>query len=528
VLVVEASADAQHPDLQLELEASQWHTPNVNPGGNCPYRNQPVYPFVSPVGTGSAALAVPLFPCNADVIGWTGATVEVRVRLVSIGTNPAPASIAVTVRGETRPPTATLVQQVETVLGAKQLVLAPSKDTVLYQNDFAANNGAGQFLWAGTQVAPGFQLRARRSLLAFDVSPAIPPIASVTDAELALEVTAVVGGGGPLTLYPVAPGPAYGWIEGTVDAPDPEIDGGADPFSSADWGYRARPLVAWSTPGGDAAGPSVAQTNVVGTGPIALSGPALAATVQEWVTSGADEDGFLLVGPPATSVSRGLQLTSRQHPSLAARPRLTVDYVQSEIYEDGRVNTGVVSYIDEGQDFRWIYDLDHDDVFETDVGGVCEVTQNTTPNFLPYRYSFTGTPGFTGIDCCTWHIDSPQTGTLGTGQALFFHNLDASNPANLPPDGDRDGIRDLCDNCPAVPNGPLLGRCASWPAFGSVCRSDAECGGTPRSCDLSQDDTNGDFVGNACPEPGLALGLAAGIALFAARPRGWRPTRPPG
>ncbi len=128
----------------------------------------------------------------------------------------------------------------------------------------------------------------------------------------------------------------------------------------------------------------------------------------------------------------------------------------------------------------------------------------------PTRYAFNGTPGYTGHDCCTWHVDSPETGTVGTGQLIFFHNLDTSNPANLPPDTDRDGIRNLCDNCPLKANGPLLGSCLAGPKAGAPCRSNPEC--TTGTCDLSQEDDNGDKIGNACvPEPGFSALLGVGL-----------------
>ena len=129
---------------------------------------------------------------------------------------------------------------------------------------------------------------------------------------------------------------------------------------------------------------------------------------------------------------------------------------------------------------------------------------------MPYTYQFTGTPGYTGLDCCTWHLDSPFTGTTGIGQLIFFHNIDAQNSANLPPDTDRDGMRDLCDNCPVNPNGPLLGTCLTGPRTGGPCRSSQEC--TTGFCSLGQEDANQDTTGDACvPESGFAVLLGAGL-----------------
>lgn len=151
---------------------------------------------------------------------------------------------------------------------------------------------------------------------------------------------------------------------------------------------------------------------------------------------------------------------------------------------------------------------------------------------LPYTYQFQGSPSFAGVDCCAWQIDS-ATGISGAGQAIFFINVDGSNPANLPGDQDRDGMRDLCDNCPSVPNGPLLGSCISGSEIGRLCVSNQECSGG--LCSFAQDDGDLDGLGNACvPEPGLFSGIAAGsiAAIVLARKRGgdrrlWRgvPTR---
>ncbi len=197
----------------------------------------------------------------------------------------------------------------------------------------------------------------------------------------------------------------------------------------------------------------------------------------------------------------------------ANAPVLLVTVTQPAGAQEDLSQAGVVTFINEGQNLRWIYDLDHDDVYTTPVNGVCTVTA-PGGNFMPYSYRFNGTPGFTGHDCCTWHLDSPFTGTLGTGQLIFFHNLDAGNPANMPPDTDLDGIRDLCDNCVLKTNGPLLGSCLTGPSAGAPCRSNPEC--TSGICSLSQEDANGDKTGDACvPEPGMALMLAAGVIALA-------------
>jgi hypothetical protein len=118
-----------------------------------------------------------------------------------------------------------------------------------------------------------------------------------------------------------------------------------------------------------------------------------------------------------------------------------------------------MSFVDEGQNFRWIYDLDRDDVNVGPLGGICTVLSRppSQSDPLPYSYAWSGAPGFTGVDCCSGRIESEVSGTVGTGQALFYYYLDPGNPAKVPPDSDRDGLRDLCDNCPSTPNARCSG-----------------------------------------------------------------------
>lgn len=195
--------------------------------------------------------------------------------------------------------------------------------------------------------------------------------------------------------------------------------------------------------------------------------------------------------------------------------------------QSGDVFPDVEDFIGEGQDFRWIYDDDDDDVVLTDVGGRCEdVSGGGGDAFLgiPYTYSFSGAPGFQGLDCCTWQIDA-ASGVVGAGQAIFFVGLDASDPANQPGDLDGDGIRDLCDNCPYTPNGPLLGTCFGGIDEGALCRSELECDASS-DCSLSQEDDDFTIPGIACPEPGFGAGLLVGVGLLGLRGRRQREFRP--
>ena len=417
-------------------------------------------------------------------------------------------------RGVTSPPTGTQFMPYWAPGVQHSITLAPTRDATLYERNPSGSNGAGQFLWTGRDVntASPFTPFAIRSLVSFPVRGGpIPISATIDSATLRLDVESILGSGNTLQVWR-APfdGP---WDEGIADAAGNEFQAATSALSAATWLLlRTAPDLPWSSPGGESFD-LLSSQSVTTTGIKTFASAALRQHVADMVTDGSQqnfEDGFLLRGAETSPTSSGVQLASRENAGAGAtRPELLVTFTLPAGPQESSPPTGAVTFIDEGQNLRWIYDLDHDDIYTTPIGGVCTVT---APGdfFMPYSYAFTGTPGYTGHDCCTWHIDSPQTGTIGTGQVIFFHNLDTSNPANMPPDTDRDGIRDLCDNCALKANGPLLGSCLTGPKAGAPCRSNPEC--TSGICSLGQEDDNGDKIGNACvPEPGMSVLLAGGL-----------------
>ena len=76
-------------------------------------------------------------------------------------------------------------------------------------------------------------------------------------------------------------------------------------------------------------------------------------------------------------------------------------------------------------------------------------------------------------------------------------------------DIDDDGVLDLSDNCPTIPNGPLLGTCIDSVKVPIPCHSDRDCllpiiG----SCQMYQEDYDRDLIGNVCdPCPSLHTDL---------------------
>lgn len=525
VLVVEVTPDAAHPDLETEIVLTGWQVgsgPNVCPGPSDTFTS-------TEVGTHRYEFA--LWNCQPIVSTgfWIGASVVVEIRVTDFGAARSPAQIDVSIRGETRAPTNTLSVVVETDTSPQSIVLTPEKDTVLYDSNDEASNGAGYYLWAGTDynvITLGqFQIRSwwrLNSLLSFPILDYLPSNAVVTNADLRLWAWAVEGGGGTHLLYRVAPNASgLSWLEGNADPPGAEFTGEDSSFSAANWLYRRELSDPWTTPGGDALGSALSSMSITTTGDHVFSSTALSDAVQAMVDEGNDQDGFLLLGPHAPNFfffDHAVRFASAQYPSSFYHPELRLDYAPAGPWAEGVLNSGAVTFVGEGEDFRWVYDTDDDGVLFTTIGGVCTAEDESSPTWLPYSYEYQGAPGFTGVDCCTWQIETTESTTdlVGAGQALFYHNLDPLNPANVPPDTDGDGILDLCDNCLNIPNGPLIGSCVGPAGRGPSCTSAADCW-SGDTCQFGQEDADDDFMGDACqvPEPGTGIGLLLGGGLLA-------------
>lgn len=512
ILYVEAAGTSYPETAVLELTLDNFQGDFTGPGA-CPYSETTI---LSEPGLGPKELTWSGIACDPRPGAFVGHTVDATIRVISFG---GPGAILgdpidITIRAETRPPFGTLTIPYSPSFAQESVTIIASKDTTIYEGS-ETSDGAGDFLWVGTDVTfsgPFITDRERRALLAFDLTGKVPATANIDQVDIQLRAQGFRGSNRTVSIRRVASSPAGTWLEGDAIGPGDEFSGAVPSGASATYGFRKIESIPWTVTGGDPIGSFLDSKNFSVLGDLAFSSIALDNAVQDMVATGEDQDGFVLsMFNLFPSTDQGVQFDSSDHfGSGTSRPRMMVIFTPTEPYQDGLGASGAVSFINEGENLRWIYDLDNDDILHTDVGGICSINEDFSGNVVPYSYQFTGTP-FTGHDCCTWHLDSPQTGTLGTGQAIFFHNLDPANPANLPPDTDGDGIRDNCDNCVLVANGPLLGTCLGGTNDGNLCNNDAECslGG---NCSLSQEDSDDDFVGDACvPEPGFAALLFVGM-----------------
>lgn len=528
-LVVEAFPPSTHPNMQLEIRIQDF---SIDGGPNaCPDETTVI---TSAAGPGPKNVRWASWNCDPRTSALVGETANVFVRVVSFGSSVLNAKVSVQIYGETIVPTGTETTAFEPTFAPQTVFLDAAKDSTIYEADPSGSNGLGEFLWAGTDASfpsgGGVVMDELRSLVAFDIHGPVPESAIVNSAELTIDVIDAFAGD-EVGLYRVGSDllgvPPQTWSEGDAAAAGNEFFAGVSSSPAATWSDRISSgptgSVPWSLPGGEPLGSlsSPLASRAMAVGPQTFSSPALTAAVGDMVANDDDQDGFVIANLETWYFDAGIQMKSRQNLS-GGGPRMVVTYTPTVPLVVGEADAGVVNFINEGENFRWIYDLDDDDILETDIGGVCTAVDPAAPGYItPYTYQYTGTPGFTGYDCCLWAIDSPETGTVGAGQAIFFHNLD---PANLPPDSDGDGIRDLCDNCVAIPNGPLLGTCAAGPQLGSVCRSNVECSGS--LCSLSQEDADRNFEGDVCvPEPGFVWMLGMGGMMLAFRPRALQSTR---
>ena len=509
-LIAEATPDAGHADMQLELQISNCTLDNpVAPGQEffCP----------SPVSTPNPGLQTvqdDTWVCEFDDTPplYPGETCQVTIRALSFGSTGAPATFDLVIRGETIVPTGTLEAE---IVSTNQIAEIPaSKDTTLYQSSTGSSNGLGESFW----TSAGTGADAVHALLAFDIAASVPAGATIVDASLELSVLSTSGATPSFRLFPVTRDPSFAWVEGNANAAGDESAPPAALNGAATWSHRqwhvSNPQAPWATPGGDGVLPSLRNLTVTQTGLLVIESANLLENVRTLHTDPAAFDGMQVF-----PLSGAIRFASAEHPTTSLRPKLFVEYfVPVTTPPNDELELGTGPYFNETQNFRWLYDLDNDqDVAGVEAQGTCRWTppQSGNNQSLPYTYTFEGNSGYAGLDCCVWQLGS-TLGVTGAGQAIFYINVDSSLPANQPTDADADGIKDLCDNCPSHANGPLRGSCTTGTTIGAPCISNQECGGGG-SCSLGQEDVDRDGVGNVCvPEPDRGALLAAGLLVVAA------------
>ena len=199
--------------------------------------------------------------------------------------------------------------------------LMPVADNTLYESATGdLSNGAGMHLYVGrtNQVSAS----VRRAVLKFDLS-SIPAGSTINAATLMLHMSRTTSAGQGIAVHRLL----ADWGEGTSNATGGLGEGGGGPATTNDatWVYRFYSTQLWNTPGGDFAAAASATTTVSDIGNYSWSGAGVTADVQQWLANPAANFGWLVRGNEATG-GTSKQFDSRENPTAAFRPTLTVDF----------------------------------------------------------------------------------------------------------------------------------------------------------------------------------------------------------
>jgi glucose/arabinose dehydrogenase len=206
--------------------------------------------------------------------------------------------------------------------GGGTVVLEPSRDNSLYGESGSLSNGMGNRLFGGNTAVGA----ARRALLAFDIAGNVPAGANITDVKLVLNVSKVIDSEPrEFSLLRLL----ADWGEGASNAPGQEGGGDTAEPGDATWTERFFGAAApWTSPGGDFA-PVASATATVPPAYGAttwLSTPGLVADVQSWLDNPGNNFGWILIGDE-TVITTARRFDSREIPTPAVRPKLTVEYI---------------------------------------------------------------------------------------------------------------------------------------------------------------------------------------------------------
>ncbi len=221
------------------------------------------------------------------------------------------------------------VSVVALAIGAPTLSLAqttitrnPDKDNTLYQSTAGTtSNGQGVDLFAGrTNESANF---IRRSVIHFDLS-AIPAGSTINSVSLSMRLNrAGAAGNANVALHRAT----ANWGEGASNDTGTTGQGTTAATNDATWLHRFYNTQFWTTAGGDFAAAASATTSVstsVGTR-FTWSSAAMAADVQSWITTPANNFGWVVRGDE-TRAQTSKRFDSRNVTTVANRPILSVVY----------------------------------------------------------------------------------------------------------------------------------------------------------------------------------------------------------
>jgi hypothetical protein len=224
---------------------------------------------------------------------------------------------------------------------ADTVTLSPTRDNTLYETeDGSRSNGAGAHFVVGRTGED----KLRRGGLAFDVAGAVPAGATITSAQLTLNMSRTIAGPVTVGLHRLS----ADWGEGDSNADGQDGKGAPSEPGDATWIHTFYDTDQWASAGGDFESAPSAEQVVDQNGHYTWgSTEAMVADVQVWLDQPGTSFGWIVIGDESTGTTAKL-FDSREIDEPENRPVLTIDYVSPPCAGDVRGD----SNCDGGVDFN--------------------------------------------------------------------------------------------------------------------------------------------------------------------------------
>lgn len=204
---------------------------------------------------------------------------------------------------------------------ADVITIGAAKDNTIFSESGSLSNGAGYYLFAGTNGRGDI----RRGLLAFDIAASIPGGSTITGVTLRLHQSRTISSSQTISISRLT----SDWGEAGSHASGEEGAGAAAQTGDATWTRSFFPGTAWGTSGGDfVAGASASASVAPLVGTYSWSSPTMITDVQGWLDSGSNF-GWILRGNEAAAVT-AMRFDTRDNLVAANRPSLEIEYTVPE------------------------------------------------------------------------------------------------------------------------------------------------------------------------------------------------------
>jgi len=215
-----------------------------------------------------------------------------------------------------------LIVSGQAILAQTTVQIPAVKDNTLYQDASGAiSNGSGAYLFVGNNGSGN----TRRAVIAFNIDDAVPEGATITSANLQLNMSKTTSGGQSLSLHRIV----SDWGEGTSDAADNEGAGASSTAGDATWLHRFFETDMWETEGGDFQTEASSEITVSGQGSYTWpSANSTVANVQLWLDDGTKNFGWLVKGNESEGAT-SKRFDSRENSDAQSHPVLEVSYTEN-------------------------------------------------------------------------------------------------------------------------------------------------------------------------------------------------------